>query len=131
MKYLAQANTLVAIVGLQASDRINREIFNRHVTAKKFIEVARMIKKYNIIILLFLLFTLPAIAQEKSSINTPNKIYSDRITDESGAPLSGIRVRVKGTSLITFTDINGQFSIHPFLQKMQQFSQAGYNPCNE
>ena len=70
-----------------------------------------MIKKHNIVILLFLLFTLPVIAQEKSSINTPNKIYSDRITDESGAPLSGIRVRVKGTSLITYTNVNGEFSI--------------------
>ncbi len=70
-----------------------------------------MIKKYNIVFLLFLLFALPAIAQEKSSINTPNKIYSDRITDESGAPLSGIRVRVKGKNLITYTDVNGEFSI--------------------
>lgn len=70
-----------------------------------------MIKKYNIVILLFLLFTLPTIAQEKSSINTPNKIYSDRITNESGAPLSGIRVRVKGTGLMTYTDVNGEFSI--------------------
>ncbi|MBM2832850.1 MAG: Radical domain protein [Candidatus Brocadiaceae bacterium] len=49
MKYLAEANTLVAVVGLQANDRVNKELFNRNTTAEQFLKVARLIKKYNIV----------------------------------------------------------------------------------
>lgn len=49
MQYLAKANTLVAVTGLQGNDRINREVFNRHTSAERFINVAKLLKKYNII----------------------------------------------------------------------------------
>ena len=51
-------------------------------------------------------------AQINNEIITPNKIYSDRITDQDGAPLRGIHIRVKGTNNFTLTDANGQFSIN-------------------
>jgi len=51
-------------------------------------------------------------AQINNEIITPNKIYSDRITDQGGTPLSGIHIRVKGTNNYTFTDVNGKFSIN-------------------
>ena len=50
-------------------------------------------------------------AQEMNRDMMPNKIYSDRITDQNGRALSGIQVRVKGKGIITFTNINGEFNI--------------------
>jgi len=51
-------------------------------------------------------------AQINNEINTPNRIYSDRITDQNGTPLSGIQIRVKGKSISSITDADGQFSIN-------------------
>lgn len=51
-------------------------------------------------------------AQENERIALPNKIYSDRVTDESGTPLSGLTVRVKRKKLRTTTNENGEFSIN-------------------
>jgi tetratricopeptide (TPR) repeat protein len=51
-------------------------------------------------------------AQINNEIITPNKIYSDRITDQGGNPLSGIHIRVKGTNNYTSTDADGKFSIN-------------------
>lgn len=51
-------------------------------------------------------------AQDKREVNIPNRIYSDRITDQNGMPLEGIQIRVRGTSISTVTDINGAFSIN-------------------
>ena len=70
-----------------------------------------MTKKFNILILLFLLLTSALNAQIKDRMNTPARLYSDRITDESGNALSGIQVRVKGKGIITYTDVNGEFKI--------------------
>jgi len=50
-------------------------------------------------------------AQISDRVQTPNKIYSDRITNQDGQPLSGVRVRVQGKNLSTVTDFDGQFSI--------------------
>ena len=71
-----------------------------------------MIKKHYIVLFLFLLFATMLSAQVEHRISTPNKIYSDRITNESGTPLSGIQIRVKGKGLTTITDANGEFSIN-------------------
>jgi anaerobic magnesium-protoporphyrin IX monomethyl ester cyclase len=49
VKYLSDANTLVAVLGIQSSDRINTEIFNRHVSTETLIDAARMLKMHNII----------------------------------------------------------------------------------
>lgn len=49
VKYLSDANTLVAVLGIQSSDRINNEIFNRHVSSETLIEAARMLKEHNIV----------------------------------------------------------------------------------
>ncbi len=38
-------------------------------------------------------------------------IYKDRITDESGNPIVGIKVQVQGKSTYAYTDIDGNFSI--------------------
>lgn len=51
-------------------------------------------------------------AQENKRIAIPNKIYSDRVTDESGTPLGGLTVRVKRKGLKTTTNANGEFTIN-------------------
>ncbi len=65
-------------------------------------------------IILFLSITLNSgvLAQENNRVATPSKIYSDRITDQDGIPLSGIKIRVRGQATSTFTDVNGEFSIN-------------------
>jgi radical SAM superfamily enzyme YgiQ (UPF0313 family) len=49
MEYLVRANTMSIIIGLQANDRINKTVFNRHISSETFLKVARLIKKYNIV----------------------------------------------------------------------------------
>jgi len=71
-----------------------------------------MTRKNHIILLLILFLSMTLMAQETNRISTPNRIYSDRITDEFGEPLSGIQIRVKDKSLRTYTDANGEFSIN-------------------
>jgi len=70
-----------------------------------------MQKKLNIFIFLFLLISIEVTAQISDEVRVANKIYSDRITDQDGMPLSGIQVRVKGMGISTITDSNGEFSI--------------------
>ncbi|MCB0471930.1 MAG: histidine kinase, partial [Flavobacteriaceae bacterium] len=60
----------------------------------------------------FLLFGYALFAQVDSQSLPSDKIYSDRITDQNGNPLSGITVRVQGTTMSTLTDSNGRFSIN-------------------
>ena len=71
-----------------------------------------MKRKQNIFIFLILLFTLGVSAQISNEVNTPSKLYSDRITSQDGSPLSGINIRVKGTNISTITNFNGEFTIN-------------------
>ncbi|MCK5678089.1 MAG: tetratricopeptide repeat protein, partial [Flavobacteriaceae bacterium] len=71
-----------------------------------------MKRKLNIFIFLFLIFTLGVNAQISNEVNTPNKLYSDRITNQDGNPLSGISIRVKGSNISTITNNNGEFIIN-------------------
>lgn len=48
-RYLSDANTLVAVLGIQSSNRINKEIFHRQVSSEKLIAVTKLLKKYNIV----------------------------------------------------------------------------------
>jgi len=70
-----------------------------------------MNKKLTLLFLLFWIISFGLNAQIEDKVMTPNKIYSDRITDQDGVPLSGIQIRVQGKNLRTVTDADGQFSI--------------------
>ena len=59
-----------------------------------------------------MLLTLAVTAQIDNEAMPAAKFYSDRITDEYGNPLSGIRVRIKSTNISTITDANGEFKIN-------------------
>ncbi|MCF6348588.1 MAG: histidine kinase [Flavobacteriaceae bacterium] len=71
-----------------------------------------MQRKINIFIFLFWIAVIGINAQVSDEMQIPSKIYSDRITDQDGNPLSGIQVRVRGKGISTFTDSNGEFSIN-------------------
>lgn len=52
------------------------------------------------------------IVAEATSSALQQKQISGTVTDEKGAPLPGVNVSVKGTSLGVFTDISGKYSIN-------------------
>ncbi len=68
--------------------------------------------KSYIIFLLFFAIIFKVNAQETDKIAIPNKIYSDRVTDENGNPLSGITIVVKNKGIRTTTNLQGEFSIN-------------------
>ncbi len=70
-----------------------------------------MYKNLKLLLLLFGMVSFGSYAQIQDRVMTPNKIYSDRITDQDGHPLSGVQIRVQGKNLTTVTDVDGQFSI--------------------
>lgn len=51
---------------------------------------------------------------------------SGTVTDETGAPMPGATIRVKGTTLGTVTDIDGKFSIEAADGAVLQISYVGY-----
>ncbi|MBN1353092.1 MAG: cobalamin-dependent protein [Candidatus Omnitrophica bacterium] len=48
IKVLKEAGLASAVLGLQGSDRINRYVYKRDMSRKRFIEIARILRKYNI-----------------------------------------------------------------------------------
>ena len=69
------------------------------------------LKRY-ILFIAFLMVSTSIIAQNNDNAKVSNKLYSDRITDQDGNPLRNIKVRVKGTNIVTFTNANGEFKIN-------------------
>src|SRR6478672_6844104 len=67
---------------------------------------------------LLLAFSLPALAQEK--------IVSGRVTSDGGNPMSGVTVTVKGTSSVTTTNTNGDFTIRASNNQSLIFSYVDY-----
>lgn len=66
---------------------------------------------------------------EGSSINQDNVLVKGIIKDESGEPLTGVSVVVKGTTMGTVTDIDGSYSIRvPNSRSVLSFSFMGFLP---
>ncbi len=63
------------------------------------------------IAVLFIGFLQVNYAQNIPSKDDISNVYEDRITDEFGNPLSGIKVTVSNKGIHTYSDFNGQFSI--------------------
>ena len=59
-------------------------------------------KKHLFMMIVLIGFSVNLIAQ---------KVITGTVTDESQKPLSGVTVQIKGTTIGTFTDINGKFTI--------------------
>ena len=71
-----------------------------------------MKRTINIFFLLLFAVIFEITGQISPEVNLPYKVYVDRITDQTGVPLSGIHIRVKGTNISTITDANGEFMIN-------------------
>lgn len=65
----------------------------------------------------FLLVAGPAFAQQR--------IVTGRVTSEQGPPLAGVAVSVKGTSIATVTNDNGEYSIRAEVGQVLQFRFIG------
>ncbi len=65
------------------------------------------------LVILFLFFGIPSMVHSQNRPYTIDQqsIYRDRITDDYGKALSGIKISVKGKEIYTFSDLNGDFSI--------------------
>ena len=72
-----------------------------------------------LLILLTFLVTSHAWAQQKE--------ISGNIIDESGTPLAGTSVLVKGTTTETTTDFDGNYTIKVMLDQVLVFSYIGYD----
>ena len=58
------------------------------------------------------------------------KVVTGVVTDESQKPLSGVTVQIKGTTIGTFTDANGKFTISvPADARVLSFSFVGMKPA--
>jgi len=83
-------------------------------------------KIIKIILLVFIGFYAPnAWAQDTPTNVSSNQIYSDRITDEYGTPMAGVKVAVRNKSLHAYSDINGEFSIHATVGDMIVLTKDG------
>ncbi|MDR3350344.1 MAG: SusC/RagA family TonB-linked outer membrane protein [Prevotellaceae bacterium] len=73
--------------------------------------------------LLAMLGVVPVNAQQQS------KTVTGTVVDKQGTPLAGVTVSLQGTSVVTLTDVNGQYAI-PVQSDNQtlRFSYIGYKP---
>lgn len=55
-------------------------------------------------------------------------VVSGRVTDETGAPMAGVSVQIKGSTRGTMTDNDGRFSINAEDNDVLVFSYVGYEP---
>ena len=64
-------------------------------------------------LIILLIFSLPysGYSQEKVNTITSQGLYTDRITDEYGKALAGIKIQIEGKGVSTYSDFNGNFSI--------------------
>jgi TonB-linked SusC/RagA family outer membrane protein len=68
-------------------------------------------KIVQLVLLLILLCCSEVQAKTSLNLQNPDKTVSGVVTDESGSPIIGVVVSVKGTTIGTSTDINGAFSL--------------------
>lgn len=67
--------------------------------------------------------------EKNNSIENKKKevdLVSGRVVDDSGAPLPGVSVSVKGTKKSTVTDFDGSYSIEANMGDVLQFSYVGF-----
>ena len=78
----------------------------------------RKLLRFKFFLSLLLVFSIPAMAQEK--------IVSGRVTGDGGNPMSGVTVTVKGTNNVTTTNSNGDFTIRASSNQSLIFSYVDY-----
>jgi len=78
------------------------------------------------LILTFLFLLIGAISVEAIAQQT-EKTITGLVTDADGNPVSGVSVAVKGTTIGTFTDVEGKYSIKVHAKNTLEFIYLGYN----
>jgi len=80
-----------------------------------------------ILFFLFLGIHIQAYTQEEQPERTTSQqeVYSDRITDEDGNPMNGVKVQVQGKSTTSYSNYNGEFSIRAKLGDVLVLSKDG------
>lgn len=70
--------------------------------------------------------------KQKTSDDAKNVIVNGNVTDINGLPIAGAAIMIKGTSVGTITDVDGNYSITvPDRTSVLQFSFLGYIPKEE
>ncbi|WP_069659713.1 SusC/RagA family TonB-linked outer membrane protein [Arcticibacter eurypsychrophilus] len=102
----------------------------------------KRMKLYLSLISIISLVTVQAIALEKPVVKGVSKVtetkgltmqrlaipISGTVTDDSGAPLVGVTINIKGTSIGSSTDLNGKFTLEvPNANSVLVFRYLGYN----
>jgi len=73
-----------------------------------------------------IVLTIPEVLPENSGILQQQRTVSGKVTDESGQPLPGVTVIVKGTTTGTITDVDGKYTISNISEgAILQFSFVG------
>lgn len=70
--------------------------------------------------------TMAAGDNANNDLRSPFEIITGKITDNSGAPLAGVSVKVKNKSQGTFTDVSGNYSVDASVGDTLVFSSIGY-----
>jgi TonB-linked SusC/RagA family outer membrane protein len=78
--------------------------------------------------LTWLLLVVLAIGVQASYAQEAKHVVKGKIADESGEPLPGVNVYLKGTSTGTVTDIDGKYSISAGKDDVLVFSFIGFHP---
>ena len=69
---------------------------------------------------------MPMLASAETVYAQQQNSIKGQVTDESGAPVIGVGVVVKGTSQGTITDLDGNYSINASEGQVLVFSSIGY-----
>ena len=104
-----------------------------YIAIRNQIDLPLILKSFLILLLLIFLNVYKVMAEknlEKDAISImqQEKTVSGNVTDESGEPLPGVTVIIKGTTLGTVTDIEGKYAISNIHEgNALQFSFIGYH----
>ena len=63
----------------------------------------------------------------KNGVHQQNKLITGTVTDKNGEPIIGANIVVKGTTLGTITDLDGNYSLEVPANAVLQVSYIGYN----
>lgn len=92
--------------------------------------MSRLLKKtnasYSVRDKYLILFTDEKKAEVASVLQQGRRIVKGTVTDDSGEPLIGVSVLVKGTTVGTITDIDGNYSLEVPEKGVLEFSYIGY-----
>jgi len=90
----------------------------------------KKINWFTMLIILFFLISVPCSYAADHTVNEvrQEKVITGTVTDETGEPLIGVSVSVKGTTTGTMTDIDGKYSLSvPGSSAIIVFTYVGYD----